>query len=248
MADAGRRTLRRRVLAALAALAPHLLAPLLRLLQWSLRIETVGAEALHARWARGERAVLAFWHNRLLMLPIVAAGEQVCIMVSQHRDGDLGTGLLDAWGVTTVRGSATRGAVGAFLRLVGAYRRGHNLAVIPDGPRGPRYVAKPGIIHVAKAVGAPIFPMAYGANRVRHLGSWDRLLIPLPFARVVIAVGEPLLVPEGASDEELAALRVELERRLVDITAAVEAQAGMPAIAADPPPAPRRPASEAPPP
>lgn len=233
-----RHTLRRRVLARLAALAPLLLRPLLRLLQASLRIEFVGDEALRARWRGGERAVLAFWHNRLLMLPILTAGEPACIMVSQHRDGDLGTGLLEAWGVHTVRGSATRGAVGAFLRIVDAYRQGYNLAVIPDGPRGPRYVAKRGVIHIAKAVQAPIFPVTYAASRVRHLRSWDRLVIPLPFARVVMAVGEPLSVPAKASADELASLRDELERRLREVTAAVEARVGMPAVALEVPRAP----------
>lgn len=240
MADRGRRTLRRRVLATLAILAPWLLRPLLRLLQASLRVEYVGDAALRARWRAGERAVLAFWHNRLLMLPIVAAGHPTCILVSQHRDGDLGTGLLEAWGIHTVRGSATRGAVGGFLRLVGAYRAGDNLAVIPDGPRGPRYVAKPGVIHLAKAVQAPIFPLAYAAPRVRHLRSWDRLVIPLPFARVAIAVGEPLRVPAEASPAEMEALREELERRLREVTAGVEARVGMPAIALDPAPVSRR--------
>ncbi|MBX3027494.1 lysophospholipid acyltransferase family protein [bacterium] len=236
MADRRRRTLRRRVLSALAALAPRLLRPLLRGLQASLRIEYVGDAALRARWRGGERVVLAFWHNRLLMLPVVAAGQPTCILVSQHRDGDLGTGLLESWGVRTVRGSATRGAVGGFLRLVGAYRAGDNLAVIPDGPRGPRYVAKPGVIHLARVVQAPIFPVAYAATRARHLRSWDRLVIPLPLTRVVIAVGTPLAVPAEASAAEMEALREELERRLRELTAGVEAMVGMPAIAPDPAP------------
>jgi lysophospholipid acyltransferase (LPLAT)-like uncharacterized protein len=223
MSDHGRLTVRRRVLAALAGAAPLLLRPLLRLLQASLRIEYVGAEDLQASWARGERAILSFWHNRLLMLPIVAGGRPVCIMVSHHRDGELATGLLAAWGVSTVRGSASRGAVSGFLRLVDAYRHGHNLAVLPDGPRGPRYVAKPGVVHLAKAVGAPIYPMAYAANRVRHLKSWDRLLVPLPFARVTIVVGAPLSVPPQASADELTALCAELERRLIQVTEAVDA-------------------------
>lgn len=238
MAEAGRLTPRRRVLAALAALAPAVLRPLLRGLQATLRVEYLGVEPLRARWAAGERAILCFWHNRLLMLPLVAAGQPVCIMVSQHRDGELGSRLLAAWGVTTVRGSATRGAVGGFLRLVDAYRRGHNLAVLPDGPRGPRYVAKPGAIHLARAVGAPIYPMAYAASRVRHLRSWDRLVIPMPFARVVLSVGAPLAVPSGASTEELAALCTELEHRLRALTTAVEGRVGMAALAPDPAPRP----------
>lgn len=240
MASAGRPTLRRRLLAAFASLAPLLLRPLLRLLQASLRVEIVDGEELCARWARGERAILCFWHNRLLMLPIVAAGVPVCIMVSQHRDGELATRLLAAWGIATVRGSTTRGGVGGFLRMVDAYRRGHNLAVVPDGPRGPRYVAKPGVVHLARATGAPIYPMAYAATRVRQLRSWDRLLIPSPFARAVVLVGTPLSVPPEASAANLEALRGEIERRLVAVTTAVEARAGMTVLTPDPAPPGRR--------
>jgi len=194
----------------------------LRLLRWTLRVEYIGADALRDRWARGEQAIISFWHNRLLMLPVVADGRPVCIMVSRHRDGEIATNLLGAWGVTTVRGSASRGAVTGFLRLVDAYRHGHNLAVLPDGPRGPRYVAKPGVVHLAKAVGGPIYPMAYAATRAWRLRSWDRLIVPLPFARVLIEVGEPLAVPPHASAEQLEDCRSELERRLAALTEDVD--------------------------
>jgi len=210
---------------ALARLAPPLLRAALRALQWTLRVEYVGAEPLRACWARGEQVIIAFWHNRLLMLPVIAGGTPMCIMVSHHRDGEIATGLLGAWGVSTVRGSASRGAVAGFLRLVQAYRQGHNLAVLPDGPRGPRYVAKPGVVRLAKSVGSPIYPMAYAATRFARLRSWDRLLVPLPFARVLIEVGEPLRVPEHADPAELDACRVELERRLNALVESVEARA-----------------------
>lgn len=220
-------TLRRRLLARLADLAPWLLRPLLFLLRRSLRVEYVGDADLRARWARGERAVLAAWHNRLLVLPVLGAEAPVCIMVSQHRDGELATHLLGAWGVTTVRGSASRGAVGGFLRLVDAFRRGHNMVVLPDGPRGPRYVAKPGVVHLAKAVEAPIYPLAYATARAWRLKSWDRLIVPKPFARIRIAVGEPLAVPRDASPEQLRAARDELEARLLALSQSVESAVGM---------------------
>ncbi len=85
-----------------------------------MRVDWIGADQLRARWAHGERAIVSFWHNRLLMLPVVADGRPICIMVSHHRDGEIATNRLGAWGVSTVRGSASRGAVGGFLRLVDA--------------------------------------------------------------------------------------------------------------------------------
>ncbi|MDX2168897.1 MAG: lysophospholipid acyltransferase family protein [Deltaproteobacteria bacterium] len=220
-------TLRRRILARLADLAPWLLRPLLFLLRRSLRVEYVGDADLRARWARNERAVLACWHNRLLILPVLGEEAPMCIMVSQHRDGEMATQLLGAWGVTTVRGSATRGAVGGFLRLVDAFRHGNNMMVFPDGPRGPRYVAKPGVIHLAKAVAAPIYPVAYATTRAWRLKSWDRLIVPKPFGRIRVAVGAPLSVPQDASSEQLTGLVTELQARLVQLSESVEAEMGM---------------------
>jgi hypothetical protein len=206
-----------------ARLAPPLLRVVCQLLVWSLRVEYRGDGPLRARWARGEQAIVSFWHNRLLLVPLIASGVPMCILVSQHRDGELVTSVLNAWGVSTVRGSTTRGAVRGYLRLVDAYRHGHNLAVLPDGPRGPRYVAKTGAVHLAKSVGGPIYPMAYAASRFVRLKSWDRLIIPLPFARILVEIGAPLLVPEQADAQELDHCRVELERALNTLTLSVDA-------------------------
>lgn len=216
---------RRPILNFLAGLAPPVLRVCCQLLVWTLRVEYVGDEALRARWARGEQAIVAFWHNRLLLLPLIASGVPMCIMVSHHRDGEMMTNVLNAWGVSTVRGSASRGAVSGFLRLVGAYRHGENLAVLPDGPRGPRYIAKPGIVHLAKAVAAPVYPMAYAPSRCVRLRSWDQLIIPLPFARIMIEIGTPLFVPAHADEDQLGHCRVELERALNALTQSVDAKA-----------------------
>ena len=111
-----------------------------------MRIQYVDADDLFARWARGEQIILAFWHNRVVMMPIPyqGRGRKVCIMNSQHRDGEIATRALERWGIRSVRGSATRGGAGGFLQLVNAFRDGYDLAVVPDGPRGPRYVVKRG--------------------------------------------------------------------------------------------------------
>ena len=216
---------RRWILNGLARLVPPVLRVVSRLLVWTLRVDYIGDAALRARWARGEQAIVAFWHDRLLLVPLIAAGVPMCIMVSHHRDGEMVTEVLHAWGVSTVRGSATRGAVSGFLRLVGAYRRGQNLTILPDGPRGPRYVAKPGAIHLAKAVAAPIYPVAYAASRSLRVRSWDRLVIPLPFSRLLVEVGAPLSVPPDADEQRLAGCRAALEDALNALIESVEAKA-----------------------
>jgi len=214
------------LLAAATVLAPPLIALALRLLQATLRIEYLEAAPLRRRLDAGERVIIAFWHNRMLAMPLAAGGAPVCILVSQHRDGEIATRTLRFWGIGAVRGSATRGAVPGFLRLVDTYRRGSSLAVVPDGPRGPRYVAKPGVVHLAKATGAAIYPVSYAASRCWRLRSWDRLIIPKPFAALTIAVGAPLCVDATADDATLKDLRIEVEARLNELTERVEARHG----------------------
>ena len=209
---------------AMAASAPPVIGPALRVLSWTLRIQVLNAEELFDRWARGEQVIVAFWHNRLLMMPIAAAGARICIMVSHHRDGEMATRALERWGIHTVRGSASRGAVPGFMRLVGAYRNGYSLAVLPDGPRGPRYVAKPGVIYLARSTGAVIYPVSFAASRATRLRSWDRLIVPLPFARVRVVVGEPLRVSEHADNEQMETQRRALEQRLTQLNRDAEAR------------------------
>lgn len=208
----------------LTAVAPVLISGALRVIGRSVRVRYVHGEALFDPWARGEQLIVAFWHNRVVLMPLANRGRKLCIMNSQSRDGEIATRALKRWGIHSVRGSATRGGAGGFLQLVRAFRAGYDLAVVPDGPRGPRYQVKPGVIHLARVTGAPILPVTYAASRMRQLRSWDRLIIPLPFADIVFVVGEPLHVPRHATDAEAEALRAELETRLNAITAAADAQ------------------------
>lgn len=210
----------------LVSLAPPLIAFALRLLYATVRTEFIGAEGLFDHWNRGERTIVAFWHNRVLMMPKAYRGPGLCIMNSQSRDGEIATRVLARFGIDSVRGSTTRGGAAGFLQLVKAFRRGADLAVVPDGPRGPRYAAKAGVVHLARLTGAPLFPASYAAARARQLGSWDRLIIPLPFSRVVFVIGEPLEVPRDAGDAEVERLRAELESRLCRATEDAERRVG----------------------
>lgn len=212
---------------ALLTLAPRLISALLQLLRWTVRVEFVGAEELFRRWRDGEQTVVAFWHNRLVMMPLAYGGRSMCILLSQSRDGEIAGRAVERWGIRTVRGSASRGGAKGFLALVRAFRGGADLALVPDGPRGPRGVAKAGVVHLGRAVGAPIFPVSYAASRFRQLRSWDRLIVPLPFARVCFVVGAPVPVARDADEAALEAARVALEERLDAVTAAAEERVGV---------------------
>ncbi|MBI3784806.1 MAG: lysophospholipid acyltransferase family protein [Deltaproteobacteria bacterium] len=213
-----RSPLREPLLRAVTVVAPLLVSAALQILAWTLRLRFVNGERLFERWER-EQVILTFWHNRLIVMPIAGRGKKLCVMNSQSRDGEIATRALARWGIHSVRGSATRGGTAGFLQLVRAFRQGYHLAVVPDGPRGPRYQVKAGVIHLARATGAPLIPVSYSASRFKQLRSWDRLIIPLPFANVTYVVGEPIEVPRHANDEEIEVLRRQLEVQLNALTA-----------------------------
>jgi len=192
------------------------------LLGKTTRKQYVGAEELLAHWQCGKQVILAFWHGRILLMLFpyqTYRGQKACIMNSIHRDGEIITRVIKRFGVSAVRGSSTRGWMGGLKGLLAAYRQGYDLLVVPDGPRGPRYQAKPGVLQLARATGAAIFPVAYGAAWKTTINSWDRLLIPFPFSRVTYVIGRPLTVADDASPQVMEEKRQELQETLLAITA-----------------------------
>lgn len=204
----------------------------LRLLGLTTRKQYMGGEELLARWQRHEQVILAFWHSRILLMPFAYRGQKACIMNSVHRDGEIITRVIKHFGIDAVRGSSTRGWMGGLKGMLDAYQQGYDLIVIPDGPRGPRYQAKSGVLQLARATGAPVFPVTYSAAWKTTVGSWDRLVIPFPFSRVLYVVGPPLTVPAEASNELLESKRQELERALITITTQADAYFATPSLAA----------------
>jgi len=223
-ATRGARADRRAWLARLVPLAALLIAAVLRLLRATVRPRFVHGEDLFARWGRGERVILAFWHDRLVLMAFANRwAQRVCIMVSRHRDGELISRAVRPLAIDTVRGSSTRGWSGALKGLLRAFRDGSNLAFACDGPRGPRWVAKSGVVQVARATGAVIVPVGAAARWRRRLGSWDRLSGPAPGSRVVYLGGRTIAVPPDADAATIERIRLELEDELVRVTDAAEA-------------------------
>ena len=205
------------------ALGPPMAVRVMRGLHRTLRITHRGRQRPEAYWARGERVILAFWHGRLLMMPFVYPGEPAAILISQHRDGEYIARIAERLGFTVVRGSATRGGSGAFKRMIQALRSGQNVAITPDGPKGPRARAKLGAVELARLSGAPLFPVAFSAYPARRLSSWDQFLIARPFARACYVWGEPLLVERETARPELGKAQEMLGERLNAVTREADA-------------------------
>lgn len=200
-----------------------LLAPLLygfaRLLWSTLRVRVTGGAELDARLARGEPVVLAFWHAELyacvmhLRARYATADARLVFLVSPSIDGDLVTRIVELGKGRVVRGSATRDSVKSLRDLYRVMTRERASPLIAcDGPHGPALEAKPGAILLAQLARAPVVPVAADVRGGLRLPTWDRLIVPLPFARVDVRVGAFVDVGGPCDGAELESLRVMLER------------------------------------
>lgn len=178
--------------------------------------------------------ILCFWHERAILgayffrRHLVRRGLDATVMISQSRDGELVAHLARQWGFSHVRGSATRGGSAALRAIYRAIRRGSSPVMIPDGPHGPPHALKVGVAVLSQMSERPILPMAFAASRAWRIRSWDRLFIPKPFSRVVIAVGSPHTVPRNLEAAELETERKGLEQMLDEVTEAAERAAATP--------------------
>jgi hypothetical protein len=170
--------------------------------------------------------IFATWHNRLSLSLILYRRfvqtrnrpHRLAAIVSASQDGAVVARILEHFGVQPVRGSSSRRGPQALLELTTWAERGYDLALTPDGPRGPCYIVHSGAVSLGRLTGFPIVPASYHLAWKFRLRSWDRFQVPLPFSRVVVKVGEPLHVPREAGEAELETLRAKLEQRMRSLT------------------------------
>ena len=171
-------------------------------------------------------AIYGVWHNRLALSMLIYFGHVhkhnrsagLAAMVSASRDGGFLAGILQRFGVQPIRGSTSRRGPQALRELTTFARRDYDLAITPDGPRGPAGVVQEGVIALAQLTGRPIVPVSYHANWKIRLKSWDRFQIPLPFSRVEFFYGQPIRVPREATPADRETLRLQLETALKEMS------------------------------
>ncbi len=216
-----RRLLRHpRTQAGLAWVIGLYLAFVYRTTRWRLEGgEHVGA---YIGGAAGELPlIVAFWHERLPLMsqfwvlaramPQHANGPQrVHVLVSQHRDGQFIGAVVRRFQVGVVLGSTSRGGAAGLRALKDLLGRGDFVIITPDGPRGPAHAAAPGVAQLAALTGAKVLPCAAQTTRHIRLGSWDRMILPLPFARGVVVCAAPLSVPRQGWQDSLPAITTAL--------------------------------------
>jgi lysophospholipid acyltransferase (LPLAT)-like uncharacterized protein len=163
----------------------------LRVLARTWRYEIRGGEHIERLRAQRVPFIFSLWHGQLLPLIWHHRNEGVAILVSEHRDGELIARVATSLGYRLIRGSTSRGGERALLALVRDLKAGGEVAVTPDGPRGPARSYAVGALVAAQRADAPILPIVACARHAWRLSSWDSFLIPKPFAKVVVAYGEP---------------------------------------------------------
>ena len=184
----------------------------------TVRVERSGQEHL-AEFRKERRPVIfVFWHGRLLPLVHAHRHEGACVLVSEHGDGEYIARIIERYGFETVRGSGTRGRVQGLRGLIRAAQSGQNLAVTPDGPRGPNRIVKPGALVVARLTGLPLIPVGVGGSSTWMANSWDRFMVPKPFSTVSIAYGHPSFIPREADQEEIDTASGALQAALTDLS------------------------------
>ncbi len=176
---------------------------IIRMLARTWRIRAVGRERFDRERKPGVAAIFTFWHGQ--MLPLVAEHHRpTTVLISDHRDGEIITQIVSSFGCRAVRGSSSKGAARALLQLSRTLTDGNDIAITPDGPRGPRHSFAPGALVLSQRTQSPIVLLASHASRMWKLKTWDGFEIPKPFARVTVAYGEPFVV--GGADVREAAL------------------------------------------
>jgi len=208
-----------------AKLAAALICGMVRGLDATLRYDLRGPSGTLAAALKGP-VIFSIWHNRLALSLMLygryiqrqAPARRLAAMVSASRDGALLARVLEHFRVAPVRGSTSRRGPQALREFVSWGERGYDLAITPDGPRGPCYVVQDGVVSLAQLTGLPILPVAYRLQWKYRPHSWDRFQVPVPGSACTVFLGELVRVPREASESDRAACRQLLQTRMREIT------------------------------
>src|SRR5947209_11724808 len=203
-----------------------------RATRWSVE----GSEWPRRLRAEGRPFILAFWHGRLLMIPM--AWQRLApmhMLISAHRDGRIIADAVTYFGVQSIPGSTRRGGSAALRRMLKWLEAGDCGGITPDGPRGPATVASAGIVNLARLAGAPIVPIVCATSRRKVLNTWDRFHLALPFGRGVFVWGEPIEIARDLDADGIEHARRLIEQRMNGLAEEADRRVGHAPLAAEGP-------------
>jgi lysophospholipid acyltransferase (LPLAT)-like uncharacterized protein len=189
----------------------------IRLIGATLRWEVEGLHCLDTIHAAGKQLILTFWHGRIFMATYYFRNRGIVVMTSQNRDGEYIARVIQRFGYKAARGSSSRGSHRATVECLLAMKNRRDLGLTIDGPRGPRYVAKPGAAYLAKKSGNPVIPFNVAVEKKWVMHSWDHFQIPKPFSRAVVLIGDPIYADAGISREQMQATETKIQSALDEL-------------------------------
>jgi lysophospholipid acyltransferase (LPLAT)-like uncharacterized protein len=195
---------------------------LIRVIGCTLRFEVENEEGVEEALVDGRLPIYCFWHDRIVASTYYFRNRDIIVMTSQSFDGECIARTIVGLGYGAARGSSSRGGVGALIEMIRFMKDGYPCAFTIDGPRGPRYEAKPGPCILAKKTGNPLIPFSIETESFWSLKSWDRLQIPKPFSKARLIFGAPIFLKSDATDDEIEEARMELQSDLLDLVRAGE--------------------------
>jgi lysophospholipid acyltransferase (LPLAT)-like uncharacterized protein len=191
---------------------------LISLIGKTIKFETEGWENFERIERDGKIPIYAFWHNRIFLATYFFRRRRIVVITSQSFDGEYIARFIQRFGYGAVRGSSTRGGVGALVEMIRLMKKGLPAGFTVDGPKGPRYVAKTGAILLAKKTGNPVMPFSVEIKNRWTIKSWDKLQIPKPFSRACVFIAAPVYVAKDADEAEMENRLAELQRKLDELT------------------------------
>ena len=190
---------------------------LIKLIGATLKYEVEGWENYEKIERDGKTPILTFWHNRIFTATHYFRNRGIVVITSQSLDGEYIARFIQRFGYGAVRGSSTRGGIGALVEMIRLSKKGLPMGFSIDGPKGPNYVAKSGACLLAKKTGNPIMPFSVETEKYWEVKSWDRLQIPKPFSRAKVFIAEPIYVAGDADENEIENKRNELQGKLDEL-------------------------------
>lgn len=196
-------------------LVAHLCSGYIRLVGLTSKILFRRPEILGEFLAQKKPFIFAFWHNRQFFLGYPKTHNGVSVLVSQSEDGEFIARSVKYLGIKSIRGSSTRGGVKALAEMIRTLKKGGNLAITPDGPKGPIFEVQPGVVHIAQKTGVAIIPLCCSYAHKKIFRSWDLYQIPSPFNTIVVGYGTPLYLSE---EESIETASQRIKKALDDLT------------------------------
>lgn len=163
---------------------PPLIYIIISFIRITSKITHINGKSVHEMWDKGENSIVCFWHGRLLMMPFANRRGRGKVLISRHRDGEFIARVMKYFNLDAIRGSYRKGGVSSLREIISDLKKGFDVAITPDGPKGPKYVVKNGIIELGKLTGKAIVPISYSASKKKLFNPGITLLSPTPFLKL----------------------------------------------------------------